>query len=198
MTLLYLSLAYLIGISAGRVFWDVGLIGCGFPAWLWLLPLCALPLPFAWQRHRPSHSASALRWPRSAGFTPPAPERGAIFWTALLLVFCTGLLRFAGQPLTPCFTTGDLAYYNTPDALADDSPPVTLRGFVYNYPTAKNGRQQIFLQVESIQLDGVERSVTGLVRTTVGTQPRYLYGQPLQISGVLTRPPVFDSFDYRA
>ncbi|MBI3957626.1 MAG: DNA internalization-related competence protein ComEC/Rec2 [Chloroflexi bacterium] len=198
MTILYISLAYLIGISAGRLLWDVGLINCGFPVWLWLLLLLALPTPFAWERRWPPPTPAPLRWPRSAGFTPPAPEFGTALWAALLLAVCAGLLRFAGQPLTPCFTPDDLAYYNTPDSIADDGPQVSLTGFVNNYPTAKNSRQQIYVQVESIRRDGVERSVTGQVRMTVGTQPRYVYGQPLQISGVLTEPPVFDSFDYRA
>ena len=197
MTLLYLSLAYLIGISAGRQLWDAGWIGCGFPVWLWALPLLALPLPFLWEKRQ--HSASTLprRWPASAGFTQPTPEWGTALWTALLLALLAGVLRFASQPLTPCFAPDDLAYYNSPTDAASSGSTVTLRGYVDNYPTVKNGRQPIHLRVESIRWDGVERAVTGRVLMRVGTAPRYRYGQPLQATGLLSDPPIFDTFDYR-
>lgn len=198
MTILYLSLAYLLGIAVGRLAWDAGLIGCGFPPWLWLPPLIALPLPFAWERRWPPPASVALRWPRSAGFSPPIPHWSVGLWTALLLVFCAGVLRFAAQPLTPCFTPEDLAYYNSPESLLPSAPSATLTGFVANYPTAKNGRQQIVVQVEAISQDGVERGVDGKLRTTLGTRPRYAYGEPVRLSGILVDPPIFDSFDYRA
>jgi len=197
-TILYLSLAYLLGIGAGRLLWDVGLIGCDFPTWLWLLPLLGLPIPFVWESRWAARHTAALRWPSSAGFVPPRPAFGSAFWVALLLALCAGTLRFAGHPLDPCFTPNDLAYYNSPEATASSSPPLTLRGFVQNYPTIKNGRQPLHVRVESIRIDGVERKVNGQVRMTVGTESRYLYGQPLRITGVLIEPPVFSTFDYRA
>ncbi|MFZ1754573.1 MAG: ComEC/Rec2 family competence protein [Caldilineaceae bacterium] len=198
MTILYLSLAYLIGISAGRLFWDAGLLGCGFPAWPWLLPFIALPLPFLWQSREQTRPNRPLRWPVSAGFTAPTSEWNGALAAAALLAACAGLLRFAGHPEQTCATPTDLAYYNTADANADNAPSVTLTGYVDNFPTAKNGRQQLFLWVESIRAGGVERAVQGRARLTTAVRPVYIYGQPLRVQGQLVEPPVFDSFDYRA
>jgi len=197
-TILYLSLAYLIGIAAGHLAWDAGLIGCGFPAWPWLLPLIGLPLPFLWQSREQSRAQLPLRWPVSAGFTPPVPDWNNALIAALLLAACAGLLRFANHPSQPCATPADLAYYNTADANAEAAPNVSVYGYVDNYPTSKNGRQQLYLRVESIRVDGVERAVQGRARLSVGVEPRYSYGQPLRANGQLVEPPLFDSFDYRA
>ena len=200
MTILYLSLAYLIGIGVGRLFWDVGLIGCGFPVWPWLLPLAVLPLPFFWQSRQQTHirATPPLRWPVAAGFTPPVAEWNGALAAALLLAACTGLLRYASHPDQPCATPSDLAYYNShsPDGGAEQQVSVT--GYVDNYPTAKNGRQQLYLRVERIRLDGIEQPVAGRARLSINVEPRYSYGQPVRVEGLLVEPPVFDSFDYRA
>ena len=198
MTILYLSLAYLIGIGVGRLFWDAGLIGCGFSAWPWLLPLAALPLPFLWQSRQQIRRGPPLRWPVAAGFTAPVPDWNRALMAALLLAACAGLLRYAGQPDQPCATPADLAYYNSREPNAGEEQQVSVLGYVDNYPTAKNGRQQLYLRVESIRVDGVEQSVVGLARMNTNVEPRYTYGQPVRVEGLLVKPPVFESFDYRA
>ena len=198
MTILYLSLAYLIGIGVGRLFWGAGLIGCGFPAWPWLLPLAALPLPFFWQSRQQIRSGPPLHWPVSAGFTPPVADWNSALAAALLLAALAGLLRYASQPDQPCATPTDLAYYNSrnPDGGAEQA--VSVAGYVDNYPTAKNGRQQLTVRVESLGVDGMDQPVTGRARLSTSVEPRYIYGQPVQVEGLLVEPPVFDSFDYRA
>ena len=198
MTILYLSLAYLIGIGVGRLFWDAGLIGCGFPVWPWLLPLAALPLPFLWQSRQQAQAGPPLRWPVSAGFTPPVSDWNGALEVALLLAACAGLLRYASHSDQPCATPADLAYYNSRSPDGIDGQPVTVAGYVDNYPTAKNGRQQLTLRVESIRVDGAEQTVTGRARLSTNVEPRYIYGQPVRVEGLLVEPPVFESFDYRA
>ncbi len=198
MTILYLSLAYLIGIGAGRFLWDAGYIGCGFPTWVWIAPLILLPAPFLWEKYAARRDSLPLVWPESAGFTPPRPEWRTTLWIALLLALSAGALRFAGHPLEACATPSDLAYYNSPDTEIDSGPAVTLIGYVVNYPTVKNGRQQVQIQAESIRVDGVEFQVSGQARMAMGPLPIYTYGQSLRVRGNLTEPPVFDSFDYRA
>lgn len=197
MTLLFLALAYLVGIAAGRALWEAGLFGCAFPGWLWLLPLAALPLPFVWEARQPA-PAGAMRWPASAGFAPPRPQWREALVGALLLAALAGALRYASQPLTPCLTPTDLAFYNSPERAAYSAPQVTVWGYVNNYPTAKEGRQQIHLLVDRLALDGQERAVQGQLRLTTGAATRHHYGQPLRVSGLLVDPPVFESFDYRA
>lgn len=198
MTILYLSLAYLIGIGVGRLAWDAGLLGCGFPVWPWLLPLAALPLPFLWQSRQARQSDRSLRWPLSAGFTRPVADWNGVLAAALLLAGLSGLLRYASQPGQPCATPADLSYYNSPSPDGVDGQPVTVTGYVDNYPTAKNGRQQLYLRVESIQMDRVDHSVVGRARLIANVEPRYTYGQPVRVEGLLVAPPVFESFDYRA
>lgn len=198
MTILYLSLAYLIGIGVGRLFWDAGLIGCGFPVWPWLLPLAALPLPFFWQNRQQIRSGPPLRWPVAAGFTPPVADWNSALAAALLLAALAGLLRYASHPDQPCATPTNLAYYNSPSPDGGAEQQVTVTGYVDNYPTAKNGRQQLYLRVESLRVDGVDQPVAGRARLSTGVEPRYIYGQPVRVEGLLVEPPVFESFDYRA
>ncbi|RLT36439.1 MAG: ComEC/Rec2 family competence protein [Chloroflexi bacterium] len=198
MTILYLSLAYLIGIGVGHLFWDAGLMGCGFPVWPWLLPLAALPLPFLWQSRQQAQTGPPLRWPVSAGFTPPVADWNGALAAALLLAACAGVLRYASQPDQPCAAPTDLAYYNSRSADGGAEQPVSLSGYVDNYPTVKNGRQQLYLRVESIRVDGAEQSVAGRARLTTNVEPRYIYGQSVRVEGSLVEPPVFESFDYRA
>lgn len=198
MTLLYLSLAYLLGIAAGRLLWNAGLFGCGFPDWPWLLALAALPLPALWRRWVDANTGDNLRWPISAGFTPPVSGWSGPLATAVLLAACAGLLRYASAPELPCPTPADLAFYHSAPESGGDAPPHTLRGFVDNYPTVKNGRQQIDLWVESIQIDGVAQPVQGRARLSVSSRSRYSYGDPVAVTGQIAPPPILDTFDYRA
>ena len=53
MTLLYLALAYMLGIGLGKWVWDYGWLNCDLPTWLWWVPLSLLsfaPLLHQWER----------------------------------------------------------------------------------------------------------------------------------------------------
>ncbi len=203
MTLLWLALAYLFGIALGHSLWTAGLVGCGFPGSLWLATLAALPLtpllhklpPFAPTRE----TLAAMRWPARFGFRLPRPNPTPALLAAVLLSLLTGTLRYASHPLTPCWSTGDLATYNLPaeQAFDRDAPMVTLHGYVNSYPLVSDARQRLHVRVESLARDGEVLDVRGDVRLNTGTRERYVYGQPVTVRGRLVTPPVFEDFSYR-
>lgn len=106
-------------------------------------------------------------------------------------------MRYAGLPLSPCWTESDLAFYNAAQD-AKDAPSLTLIGAVISYPTIKEGRQRLQLEVESLVHNGEARPVTGKVQISTSALPRYHYGHRMEIRGQLVEPPIFDKFDYRA
>ncbi len=197
MTLLFIALSYLIGVSAGHLLWQMGFLTCDTPAWLWIAPLLALPPLLWWDRVRPPAGPSALRWPRSAGFEPPRPTLSALLLLAMVVSAAAGVLRYAGHPSSPCWQASDLAYYNAP-AGTTDGVAVTLTGAVVGYPIVKDGQQRLQVEVDARLDQGRPIPLRGRMQISTRTLPRYHYGQRLQVSGILVEPPVFDRFDYRA
>ena len=200
MTLLYLALAYLTGIAVGRLAWDIGWLDCTWPGWLWWMPIALLPaLPLlnrlAWFQPQPI----PLRWPTQAGFAMPRQGASPLFWIALGLCLLTGTLRYASQPLEPCWATTDLAYYNLPSdqAFEQSAPLTTLVGYVSSYPLVADTKQKVQVAVNQATVDGVERTVQGEVLLNTNIRQRYAYGQPLRLVGRLVTPPVFEDFSYR-
>ncbi|MEZ4734866.1 MAG: DNA internalization-related competence protein ComEC/Rec2 [Caldilineaceae bacterium] len=202
MTLLYLTLLYLLGIILSKLAWDAGWIGCTFPSWLWLLPLGGLPLTPLLNRLPccTPPTAASLRWPVSAGFIPPRqyPSPGLII--ACLLCLLLGFVRAAGQPLTPCWKPSDLAFYNLPTARAFDrtAPEAVITGYISSYPLVKDTDQRIHVVATHITVAGKEQPVTGELRLSTGLRRRYAYGQPVRLQGRLVTPPDFPDFSYRA
>ena len=200
MLLLYLSLAYLVGIAGGRLLWEVAGAGCPWPSWLWLGPAVLLPFTPLLNRLRPRTTATApLRWPTSAGFEPAAEGIASGVWAALLLCALAGALRYAGQPYIPCWAPTDLAYYNLPAARAFDrrAPQVTVLGYVSSYPLVTDTEQELVVTATAIRVDDTPQPVTGQVRIKSGMRQRLAYGQPLQIKGRLVTPPVMEEFNYQ-
>lgn len=201
MTLLFLALAYFLGVSLGPWAWQSGLLGCTTPYRLWLLPLALLPFTSLLNRLRDERAAiAAMRWPTQAGFEPIRPALSPGLLTALLLCILTGVLRYAAQPMAPCWTTLDLASYNLPAERTFDrsAPQVTLQGYVASYPLLDDTRRRMLVAVTQMQTDNGSQPVQGLVRVTTGSLTRYVYGQPVQLQGHLAAPGQFDRFDYRA
>ncbi len=200
MTLLYLALAYGAGIMLGRLAWDAGLLGCGLPGWLWLPPLALLPFTGFLNHWQPRLAAGAMRWPVTAGFTPPrrgiAP--GLVVGAALCVL--VGGLRYAAQSLTPCWTAGDLAAWNLPAQAAFDrsAPQVTVAGYVDGFPVIQNDRQEVVVAVARlIDEQGATHAVTGHARLLTDSLPRYAYGDRVTVTGRLATPPDFEDFSYR-
>ncbi len=201
MTLLYLAAAYLLGVGLGPWAWQAGLLRCTTPNWLWAVPAGMLPLTPLLNRLRDERAAlAAMRWPAQAGFDPVYPALTPGLMAALLLCVVMGALRYAAQPILPCWTSDDIAIYNLPAGSVFDrsAPQVTVRGYIASYPLVDDTRQRMVVDVEHLQMDTNSRPVQGLVRVTTGSLARYGYGQPVELVGRLAAPGQFDSFDYRA
>lgn len=199
MTLLYLAISYMLGVVLGRELWNAQLLDCSTPSGLWLLPLTLLP--FTPLLNRLFLAASVpMRWPVSAGFAVPrnGPSPGLL--VAIGLCLCMGALRFASQPLEPCWQPGDLAYYNLPSSAAFDrqAPQVTLTGYINSYPLVSDTKQRLQVVAQTIQLaSGEVADAQGAVSLSTGIRQRYAYGQPVRLMGRLVTPPDFEDFSYR-
>jgi competence protein ComEC len=202
MTLLALAIAYIVGVWLSGMLVGAGVIPCDLPGWLWGAPLLLLPLT-------PLLDGAAevddkpLRWPESAGFVRPRRGiRGALLVAALLCVLAGGL-RMASVPRTGCWNPGDLAAWNLPSSAAfeRDAPRVTVVGYVSNFPTVDDERQEIVVAVSRLRrMDepGTEwREVQGQARLLASARPHFVYGQPVEVSGRLATPPDFEDFSYR-
>jgi len=103
------------------------------------------------------------------------------------------------SPLTPCWSTAHLAYYNLPAEQAYDrtAAEVTIRGYVSNYPLRKDTKAQVEITVTALERAGAYQAVSGTARFTTNASAGYLYGQPLQVRGRAVTPPIFTDFSYQ-
>jgi len=207
MKLLYLAIAYLLGIAAGQILWKSGWFGCGIGDQYWIAAL-ALVCGFLWMDASGVRGAGEpMRWPATAGFSPPRRTPSTWLIGGLVLAGICGFLRLGSHPPQPCPEPSDLAYYN----LADNNLPynnldsgenisrlTTAEGYVASYPIVRNGRQRLDIEVASVEVDGVRRKVAGRLRLQTGTAYRYRFGERVQARGQLTEPSVLGDFDYKA
>lgn len=202
MTLLYLALLYMFGVTLGWMLDHAGWIGCDFPTWLWMVPLLLLPCTPLLHRVPQIHHArtsTPMRWPARDGFKPPRSPLSPALLAALMLCLLTGALRYASHPIAPCWQPGDLAYHNLPADRAYDreAPQVVVTGYVSSYPLVSDTKQRLHVRVDSVHADGRTHTVQGEMRLTTGTRTRYIYGQPVRLRGRLVTPPDFEDFSYR-
>lgn len=200
MTILYLTLVYMLGVACGWWLWDAGWFGCDFPSWAWWISFGLLPMtPLLNRLWRLLPSTQPLRWPQRFGFRPLiyGPSPGLL--AALMLCFATGILRYATNPFTPCWNVNDLAYYNLPTEAAFDkqAPKVLMHGSISSYPLLADRMQKSTVQITSVVVEGVEHPVTGEAQMSVRMRQKLAYGQPVVIRGRLVTPNEFDSFSYR-
>lgn len=195
MTLLYFALAYLLGIASAQFPWQWGLFGCGMGHGMWLMTLALIPVCL-WLDARIASSAS-LRWPAAAGFIAPRTTTSQWLLIGLLLAGLTGILRLASHPPTPCWTPTDLAYYNASDR--SRASLITVRGFVTGFPLHQEGQQRLDIEATAIRIhhNALWQPLTGRVRLQTRSLHPFRYGEPVQVSGLLTEPPIFEGFDYR-
>jgi competence protein ComEC len=118
---------------------------------------------------------------------------------ACFLCLGAGILRYPAQPLTPCWSSADLAYYNLPADQAYDraAREVTVTGYVSSYPLQQDTKQQFEVTVTTIRQTEQAQPVQGQLRLTTDTRTTYHYGQSLQLEGRLVTPPDFTDFSYR-
>lgn len=175
MALVYLAVAWGVGIWLARWVGSLAALGCGsptWPAWTALLAALGVGLFLGWKR--------------------PRCRRGA----ALLLFLVLGALRYQQAPFDPCFGADDLAYYRG----ALERPAwATVTGVVQRPPEEIDSRQRIRLRAESLTLDRGQPSlpVGGSAMFALDRYPGLRYGDRIAVRGRLEAPPVFAGFDYR-
>ena len=207
MKLLYLAIAYLLGIAAGQILWKSGWFGCGIGDQYWIAAL-ALVFGFLWMDASGVRRAGEpMRWPAAAGFSPPRGTPSTWLIGGLVFAGICGFLRLGSHPPQPCPGPSDLAYYNLSnnnlsynnlDSGENISRLTTAEGYVASYPIVRNGRQRLDIEVESVVVDGVRRKVDGRLRLQTGAVYRFRFGESVRVRGQLTEPSILGDFDYKA
>jgi predicted membrane metal-binding protein len=201
MTLLYAALAYLLGLTLARWWWEAAAIPCPLGDAPWLIALACLPLVPLLNCFRHRRTQPPMRWPQEAGFEPPGQPREPALLAGVTLCLAAGFLRYGSQPFTPCRQAGDLAYYNLPAEAAFDrrAERVTVTGMVDSYPVAVDGEQELYVAAQAIEHGVPPRrvAVQGTVRVTTSGTGRLQYGQHVAVTGRMAEPPVFDDFSYK-
>ncbi len=196
MALLYVAIAFVIGLVVAATAGSA-LFGCGWPAWLALVP--AALLPAAPLLNRLERRPAPAVWPASAGFVAPRRWPSFALAGACVLALAAGWLHMAATPLTPCWSSADVAWYNVPAATAydADAPWVTVTGFVDTYVAQFDGRSRITVRAATLDAGAGEQPALGRVTLLANPDARLQYGAPLRLRGVLSTPPDFRDFSYR-
>ena len=138
MLLLYLTIAWVMGILLGRFLWSQGIIGSTVPhLWVWI-SLCSVLLALAMllRRHK------------------------SIRVTLFLFLFAAlGLWRHQSHPVDPLHGPEDLAFYNSP---SDDPVWVETVGIVEAYPDIRDRHTNYVFRVHTLEIEGQRLSVDGL------------------------------------
>jgi competence protein ComEC len=175
MALVYLAVAWTVGIWLARWLWSLGLFGCAAPAaWLWAGALAVSLVGLIAARRRPA-------WRLPAG---------------MLLILLLGALRFQLSPFAPCFSPADLAFHN---GSAERPVRATVTGLVLRPPEDRDTRLRVLIAAESLALgqDDEPRPVRGRALFTVDRYPGLRQGDRVTVRGSLETPPVFEDFDYQ-
>ena len=178
MTLVYLTLAWLAGITLGYLAWTRGITGCAAPHWPW------------------AAAASVLVLALLAGI-PVLRRRSQIGLAGLLLLAAVlGAWRYQALPIDACPSATDLAYYHS--GADEDGVWATVDGIVAGYPVQRDTGNQYLLRVDRLAIGGQERTVSGDLLVQAERFPAYAYGDRVRVAGYLQTPPRLDDFDYRA
>lgn len=173
MLLLYLTIAWTLGILLARLLWAQAIIDCASPPlWVWgTLAAALVAASILLRRHR------ALR-----------------LSLILLLCACLGAWRFQSQPVEPCFTPADSAFYN---GNGEATTWVSLEGVVDGYPDVRDRTTNYTLRVHTLELECEQITVRGTALLQVRRYPEFHYGDQLRVSGLLQTPPEYEDFSYR-
>ena len=197
MKLLYLAIAYLLGVGAGQILWKQGWFGCGIGDHFWIASLVLVCGCLWMDANSDRRTVEPMRWLASAGFSQPRGTFSAWFTGAIVLTGICGFLRLGSHTPQPCPGPSDLAYYNL--GSGESISRVTVAdGYVASYPTLADGRQRLDISVESVEVDGHRKKVKGRLRLQTTADYRFRFGEGVRVRGLLTEPPVFEGFDYGA
>lgn len=182
MPLVPLVTAFALGIFVTSLLWDVLGPRCDLPVLslfhaypslapgLALLPIALLGLAYLWRKRKPL-------------------LRGVVLFYVLL-----GALLYLARPFTPCLPADHVA--RIADALGDGDT-VVVTGVITAWPETRPHSARYRLHVQEIRWRGERKQVRGTVLVRAARYPAYRYGDRVRVVGRLSRPPVFDDFDYR-
>lgn len=170
MTLIYLGIAFIVGVLTGHVLRSEGLLGCATPSWLFPSLTASLVISLLVFR-RSSRIALAV---------------------AIGVFSVLGAWRYASDPFERCWTNQDLAFYQ-----ADAGVKATIEGEVIGFPDVRDKGTHYQVAVNRVVIDGHEHLAAGRAMVEAARYPIYAYGDTLRINGLLLTPPVSDDFDYR-
>ncbi len=182
MPLVPLAAALALGILLAAWIWDLAGPRCDIPllayvhahpglAWATaLLPLLFLPLAYQRsQRHRPHYL-------------------GFAFYLIL------GGMLYLARPFTPCLPETHIARLAD---RAEEGKTVVVTGVVTGWPEARGRGMRYRVRVESVRYQGDTRPMWGDILIYASRYPTFQYGDRVRIVGTLSRPPIFEDFDYR-
>jgi len=173
MTLVYLAIAWIGGIWLAHQLWNLGAIGCGTPGWMFWAGAAAAVVAGVVLRRRPQARLAA----------------------AMAALCILGAARYQAQPLAPCLTPADLAFYN---GTAEHPVRATVEGVIVGYPDPQKARVSYRLRAEKLTIGAQTRPVQGDVLVQTARFPEYVYGDRIRAAGQLETPPPYDDFDYAA
>jgi competence protein ComEC len=117
--------------------------------------------------------------------------RWSCFFIICALAGC-GRAMLVHPPVTP----NDISFYNG----KDNSPPLLVTGTISGEPALTDQFQRVRVTAEAVRLPGENeaRSTHGDLLAILPRFPAFDVGEKVSLSGVLTAPPRFSTFDYPA
>jgi competence protein ComEC len=173
MTLVYLAIAWIGGIWLAHQLWSLGVIGCGTPGWVFWAGAAVAVAAGVLLRRRPQARLAA----------------------AMAALCILGAARYQAQPLAPCLTPADLAFYN---GTAEHPARAAIEGVIVGYPDTKEALVSYRLRAERLTIGTETRPMQGDVLVQAARFPEYVYGDRIRAAGQLETPPTYDDFNYAA
>lgn len=126
------------------------------------------------------------------------PLSAILLWredrSARLGCFCALALLAAGLRYQ-----AEMPHTDDPDQIAFfTGTSAAVEGVVAAYPDRRDTTARLVVAVESIEVDGERRPVSGLLLASVGRYPAYDYGDRLRLEGDILPPAPIEDFDFPA
>ena len=167
MTLVYLAVAWIGGIWLAHQLWNLDVIGCGTPDGIFWAGAVAAVVVGVLLRRRPQARLAA----------------------AMATLCILGAARYQAQPLAPCFTPADLAFYN---GTAEHPIRATVEGVIVGYPDVQEAARFISAARRKLTIGAETRPVQGEVLLQAPARPRIRLRRP-----DTRRRPIGDAPDLR-